>query len=67
MKLVSRASRLGLTVGDRRILCNGLYTDQIFHAEELDYTCRVECQNEPDFLSHNECPHLYGIFTTFWG
>ena len=33
MKLVSRASRPGLTVGFLRILCNGPCTAQRFHAE----------------------------------
>ena len=67
MKLVSRASRPGLTVGVLRILCNGLCTAQSFHTEEHDHTCRVGCPNEPDSLSHyNERPRLYDIFTSFW-
>ena len=66
MKLVSCASRTGLTVGVLRILCNGLCTGQRFHAEEHDRTCRIGCPNEPDSPSHhNECVRLYGIFTTF--
>ena len=52
MKLVSRASRPGLTVGILRILCNGLCTALRFHPEEHDHTCRVGCPNEPDSLSH---------------
>ena len=68
MKLVSRASRLGLTVGSLRILCNGLCTAQRFHAEEHDHTCCAGCPNEPDSLPHyNECPRLYGKFTSFLG
>ena len=52
MKLVSRASRPGLTV----ILCNG-----------LTRVVLVGCPNEADSLSHyNECPRLYGILTSFW-
>ena len=53
MKLVSRASRPGLTVCVLRILCNGLCTALRFHTEEHDHTCR--------------CPRLYDIFTSFWG
>ena len=34
MKLVSRASRPGHSVGVLRILCNGLCTAQRFHTEE---------------------------------
>ena len=57
MKLVSRASRPGLTVVFLRILCNGLCTAQRFHTEEHDHTCCVGCPNEPDSLSHyNEVP-----------
>ena len=41
MKLVSRASRLGLTVGVVRIHCNGLCTAQRFHTE--DYEQNVSC------------------------
>ena len=51
MKLVSRASRPGLTVGIIRILCNGLCTALRFHTEEFDHTCRVGCPNEPDSLT----------------
>ena len=51
MKLVSRASRLGLTVGILRILCNVLCTAQRFHTEDYEQTCRVGCPNEPDSLS----------------
>ena len=36
MKLVSRASRPGLTVGVLRILCNGLCTAQRFHTEDYE-------------------------------
>ena len=52
MKLVSRASLPGLTVGILRILCNVLCTAQRFHIEEFDHTCRVGCPNEPDSLFH---------------
>ena len=56
MKLASRASRPGLTVGFLRILCNGLCTDQRFHTEGDEQTCRVGCPNGPDSPSHyNEC------------
>ena len=68
MKLVSRACRPGLTVGFLRILCNVLCTAQRFHTEEHYHTCRVGGPIEPDSLSHyNECPRLYGIFTSFLG
>ena len=62
MKLVSRASRLGLAVGILRILCNGLCTALRFHTEEHDHTCRVGCPQANLTLSHinyNECPRLY--------
>ena len=52
MKLASRASRPGLTVGFLRILCNGLCTAQRFHTEGYEQMCRVGCPNEPDSLSH---------------
>ena len=48
MKLASCASRLGLTVGFLRILCNGLCAAQRFHTEGDEHTCRVGCPNEPD-------------------
>ena len=41
MKLVSRASRPGLTVGFFRILCNGPCTAQRLHTEDHEHTCRV--------------------------
>ena len=67
MKIVSRASRLGLLVGFLRILCNGHCAAQRFHTEEHDHTCRVGCPNEPDSLTHyNECPRMYNIFVSFW-
>ena len=66
MKLVSRASRPGPTVGVLRILCNGLCTAQRFHTEEQEHTCRVGCLGEPDSLSHyNECPRWYDMFESF--
>ena len=66
MKIVSRASRPGQTIGFLRILCNGLCTAQRFHTEEFGHTCRVGCPNEPDSLSHfNECHRLYNIFTSY--
>ena len=67
MKLVSRASRPGLTVGVLRILFNGLCTAQRFHTEDYEQMCRVGCPNEPDSLSHyNECTLLYDMFRSFW-
>ena len=68
MKLVSRASRPGLTVSSvLHILCNGLCTAQRFHTEGYEQMCRVGCLNEPDSLSHyNECPLLYDMFRSFW-
>ena len=67
VKLVSRVSRPGLTVGVFRILCNGLCTAQRFHTEKHDHTCRIGCPNEPDSLTHyNECPRLCNIFISFW-
>ena len=50
MKLVSRASRPGLTLGVLRILCNGLCTAQRFHTEGEEQKCRVGCPNEPDSM-----------------
>ena len=68
MKLVSRASRPGLTVGVLCILCNGLCTAQRFHTEDHEHMCRVGCPNEPDSLSHyNECPLLCDMFRSFCG
>ena len=58
MKLVSRASRPGLTVGFLRVLCNGLCTAQRLHTGGEEQTCRVGCPDEPDSLSpshYNEC------------
>ena len=69
MKLASRASLPGLTVGPRRILCNGLCTAERFHSEGDEQTCRVGCPDEPDFLSlshYNECPLLYNMFSSIW-
>ena len=51
MKLASRASRPGLSVGFLRILCNGLSTAQRFHIEGEEETCRAGCLDEPDSLS----------------
>ena len=51
MKFVSRASRLGLTVGVLVIRCNVLCTAQRLHTEEYEQMCRVGCPNEPDSLS----------------
>ena len=67
MKLVSRASRPGLTVGFLRILCNGRCTAQRFHTEGEGQTCRVGCPDDTDSLSHyNECSRLYNMFTSIW-
>ena len=69
MKLASRVSRPGFTVGFLRILCNGLRTAQRFHIEGDEQTCRVGCQDEPDSLSlshYNECPLLYNMLTSIW-
>ena len=67
MKLASRASRLGRTVGFLRILCKVLCTAQRFHTEDYEQMCRVGCPNEPDSLSHyNECPLLCDMFISFW-
>ena len=67
MRLASRASRPGLTVGFLRILCNGLCTAQRFRTEGDEQTCRVGCPNEPDSLSHyNECPLLKRMFVSIW-
>ena len=63
MKLASRASRPGLTVGFLRILCSGLC--RRFHAEGEEQMCRIECPDEPDSLLHyNECPLLYNFFAS---
>ena len=68
MKLVSRASHPGLTVGFLRILCNGLCTAQSFHTGGEEQTCRVRCPDEPDSLRHyNECLPLYNLFASLWG
>ena len=67
MKLASRASRPGLTVGLLRILCSGLCTAQRFHTEGEGQTFRFGCPNEPDSLPHyNECLLLYNRFTSIW-
>ena len=67
MKLVSLASRPGLTVGFLRILCNGLCTARRFHTEGEEQTCRVGCPDESDCLSlYKECPVLYKLFTSIW-
>ena len=50
MKLASRASRPGLTVGLLRILCNGLCTAQRFDAEGEEQMCGVGCPDEPALL-----------------
>ena len=63
MNLVSRASRVGLTVGSFLILCCGLCTAQRFHTEEHDNKWHVGCPNEPDSLTHHvECTKLCNIF-----
>ena len=68
MKLASRASRPGFTVGFLRILCNGLCTAQRFQSEGDEQTCRVGCLDEPDSLSYyNECPRPYTIYTLLFG
>ena len=62
MKLASRASRPGLTVGFPRNLCNVLCTVHRFHAEDDEQTCRIGCPTEPDTLSYyNECLRLYNM------
>ena len=67
MKLASRASRSGLTVGFLRILCNGLCTAQKIHTEGEEQMCRIGCPNEPDSLSHyNECLLLCNLFASTW-
>ena len=67
MKLASRASRPGLTVGFLRILCNGLCTAQRFHVEGEAQMCRIGCPDEPDSPSHyDECPLLYNLFASTW-
>ena len=67
MKLASRTSRPGLTVGFLRMLCNGLCTAQRFHTEDYEQICRVGCPNEADSLSHyNECPFCMICFRSFW-
>ena len=68
MKLASRASRPGPTVGFLRILCNGLCTAQRFHIEGDEQTCRNGCPDELDSVSHyNECSLLYSIFISILG
>ena len=54
MKLVSRTSRPGLTVGFLRILCSQLCRAQRFHTEEYEQTCRAGCPNEPDTLNREK-------------
>ena len=61
LKLVSRASRPGFTVGFLRILCNVLCTAQRFHTEGDEQTCRVRCTNEPDSLSLQRMPSLENV------
>ena len=43
MKIVSRASRLGLLLGFLHILCNGLCSARRFHTAENNHTCRIGC------------------------
>ena len=47
MKLASRASRPGLTVGFLRILCNGLCMAQRFHTEGEEQMCRIDARTNP--------------------
>ena len=51
MKIVSRASRLGLLVCFFRILCKGPCAARRFHTAENDDTCRIGCPDEADSLS----------------
>ena len=51
MKLVSRASRCGLSVGFLRILSKRTCTDQRSKTEGYQQVCRVECPNEFGSLS----------------
>ena len=68
MKLASRASRPGLTVGFLRILCNGLCTAGRFHVEGEEQMYQVGCPDEPGSVPYyNECPLLYNLFASFWG
>ena len=68
MKIASRASPPGLSVGFLRILCNGLCTAQRFHSEGDEQTCRVGCPNEPDSLSPTTTNALSfcNMFSSFW-
>ena len=67
MKLVSRASRPGLTVGFLRIFCNGLCAARRFHVDGEEQMCRLGCPDEPDPLPHyNECPLLYNPLASTW-
>ena len=58
MKLVSRSSRLGITVRCLRILCNGLCTVRRFHSEGDEQTCRDGCPHEPESLLLQRMPSL---------
>ena len=63
MKLVSRASRPGLTVGVLRILCNVLCTAQRFYTEGYEQMCRVVCPNDPDSVSLTlSCTICFDLF-----
>ena len=52
LKLASRASHPGLTVGLLRFLRNGLRTTQKYYDEGEEETCRVGSLDEPDSLMH---------------
>ena len=60
MKLASRASRPGLTVGFLRTSCNVQRTAQRLHTEGDEQMCRVGCPTEPDSLSH------FNVFLFIW-
>ena len=51
MKLASRASRPGLTVGSSRILCVGLCTAQRFHTKVKNKCAELDARTNPT-LSH---------------
>ena len=67
IKFASRASRLGLTVGCLRILCNVPCTAQDFKLKVKNKRVELDVRMNPTSLSHhNECPLLYNVCTSIW-
>ena len=68
MKLVSRASRPGLTVGFLRIPCNGLCTAQkMYILRIVNIRVVLDARMNPTLSHYNECPRLYDMFRNLCG